>query len=76
MLRSVFIGTLLLLPANVWSQTSAGELLTLEQALALALQANRNVENAALEVRKAEDSVAAVRTRRLPILHLGADGIA
>lgn len=75
MLRSVFVGTLLLLPANVWSQTSTGELLTLEQALALALRANRNVENAALEVRKAEDSVAAVRTRRLPILHLGADGI-
>jgi outer membrane protein TolC len=41
-------------------------LLTLEQAVALALRENRPVANAVLEVEKSVDDVAALRTKRLP----------
>ena len=40
--------------------------LTLEQALTLALQGNRDVRNAALEVAKAEDELRSYRTQALP----------
>jgi outer membrane protein TolC len=40
--------------------------LPLEQAVALALENNRSVKNAELEVSKEEDNLAAARTRRLP----------
>jgi len=42
------------------------DLMTLDQAIALALQNNRAIKNAQLEVNKAGDQVAATRTRRLP----------
>ena len=42
------------------------EILTLEQAVALALRDNRQVRQAGLEVGKFEDRIAATRTRRLP----------
>src|SRR5262245_22883766 len=42
------------------------QLLTLEQAVALALENNRAVKNAELEVSKQEDSLAIARTKRLP----------
>jgi outer membrane protein TolC len=45
-------------------------LLTLDQALDIALQQNRSLENAGMEVDKAADSVKAARTRQLPILNL------
>ncbi len=48
-----------------------GPVLTLDQALDIALQENRTLENAEMDVGKAADSVAAERTRRLPKLHLG-----
>ena len=44
------------------------ELLTLEQALELSLQQNRELENAGMEVDKAADSIDAERTKRLPRL--------
>ena len=44
--------------------------LTLEQALDIALQQNRSLENAGMEVDKAADSVKAARTRQLPRLDL------
>ena len=40
--------------------------LTLEQAVALALENNRSIKNAELEVSKQEDSLAIARTHRLP----------
>jgi outer membrane protein TolC len=42
------------------------EVLTLDQALSLALRDNRDVKNAQLGVGKADDDVAAARTYRLP----------
>ena len=43
-----------------------GEVLTLDQAISLALHDNRQVKNAQLAIGKAEDQVAAARTYRLP----------
>jgi outer membrane protein len=45
-------------------------MLTLEQALDAALQQNRSLENAGMEVDKATDSVKAARTLQLPRLEL------
>lgn len=50
------------------------EILTLEQAIALALQDNRQIKSAALEINKSEDRLAAARTRRLPEFKLNALG--
>jgi outer membrane protein TolC len=61
---------MLLVPASAWGsgdRSSPEEVLTLEQAVALALESNRLVKNAGLEVSKQEDSFAIARTRRLPI---------
>ena len=46
------------------------EILTLEDAVALALQNNRNVQNAAAEAEKTDAALAALRTRRYPNLNL------
>lgn len=43
-----------------------GEVLTLEQAISLALGENRQVKSASIEVEKYSDKLAALRTRRLP----------
>ena len=45
-------------------------MLTLEQAIALALRENRLVKNAELGVGKAGDELAATRTHRLPSVHV------
>ena len=61
---------MLLVPASALGsedQSSPEEVLTLEQAVALALESNRLVKNAGLEVSKQEDSLMVARTRRLPI---------
>src|SRR5262249_414895 len=50
--------------------SSAGEVLTLEQAVALALKENHIVKNRELGVRKAGDALAAARTFRLPSINL------
>jgi outer membrane protein len=67
------IGCLICLQTEADGQESAdrnagarAELLTLEQAVALALGDNRQVKNAALEVSKFDDRAAATRTQRLP----------
>lgn len=69
--RTLCFTVLLLLasPLTAWCQqpdSPSGETLTLEQAVALALRDNRQVRNAALEVEKSADQLAAARTRRLP----------
>ena len=57
-----FIVSVLLLAPVAWSQ----ETLTLDQAVAAALKANRLVRAAELEVQKADDAVEMARTYRLP----------
>ena len=73
------IGIVLLLlllfvaPTTVLCQqdvSKSAEVLTLEQAIALALRDNHVVKSAELGVGKAGDQVAAIRTSRLPSMHL------
>lgn len=52
--------------APAQSTTSDAEVLTLEQAIALALRDNQSVRNAALDVSRSREEFAASRTRRLP----------
>jgi outer membrane protein TolC len=64
---------LLAAPRLAWCQqshTSFGEVLTVEQAVELALRNNRQVKVKALEVDKAADQLAAARTSRLPSFNL------
>jgi outer membrane protein len=50
--------------------SNAGEVLTLEQAITLALRENHLAKNAELGVGKAGDELAAIRASRLPSMHL------
>ncbi len=63
----------LLLMVAVTVHVSA-ETLTLDQAVAAALEHNANVANAKLEVEKAQTRVAAAKTHRLPSMELGIIG--
>ena len=51
-----------------FAQQSAPELLTLDQVLAAALQNNRSLQIAGMDVERARQLTAAARTRRLPAL--------
>lgn len=53
-------------PSTADSQSSAGVMLTLDEAIAQAVQNSRPVKIAALEVAKSESDLRALRTRRLP----------
>jgi outer membrane protein TolC len=60
-------------PLSVWAQQNGpapAEVLTLDQAVSLALHGSREVKHAQLEVGKAGDEVAAARTQRLASLHV------
>ena len=48
--------------------------LTLDQALAMAMQNNRGIQSSDLDIRKAEDKVSATRTRQFPGISLYALG--
>jgi outer membrane protein TolC len=58
-----------LVPASASAQSvrSSGERLSLDGAIRLAIENNRQLQTARLQVQKAEADVAAARTRRLPI---------
>src|SRR5712692_3888542 len=58
----------------VLGQQSAPELLTLDQAISLALRDNRLVKNSRLAVGKVDDQLAATRKLRLPTFNLYALG--
>lgn len=64
--------SLLLIAAGVLHQANAqddgttSQVLTLDQAIAIALKNNRQAKNARLEIEKADDKLGAYRTRRLP----------
>jgi outer membrane protein TolC len=74
-LRRCLSAAVLLLMSGAGSPALAqtpGGILTLEQAISLALQDNRRLENAGMETGKAADNLDAERTRRLPELKLDA----
>ena len=52
--------------ANGQDKDTTGNILTLDQAITIALKNNRGAKNARLEIEKGEDKVDALRTRRLP----------
>jgi outer membrane protein len=64
---------LLAIVASGWSQQvsyTSNDVLTLDQAIALALRQNHSVRNAELEAEKSGDVLAANRTYRLPSMQL------
>ena len=68
-LPGALLATALLLagaPASAQQDDSSAPLLTADQAVAIALERNRQVRIAALEIEKSGDEVAATKTRRLP----------
>ena len=67
------IGCLIfMLPTSTWCQENV---LTLDQAVAIAIENNRPLKNATLEVARAGEKTAAAGTARLPALNLfGASG--
>ncbi|MGA7579583.1 MAG: TolC family protein [Desulfobaccales bacterium] len=72
-MRRFLFCLLLILATPAWAQPPAGapkSLLTLEEAVNTALQENRQVQNATLEVSKSEHMLAAVRTHRWPIFEV------
>ena len=56
--------------ANAQDNDTTSHVLTLDQAIAVALKNNREAKNARLEIEKADDKLAAYRTRRLPSFKL------
>jgi hypothetical protein len=50
--------------------SAAGDALTVDQAVVLAIKTNRSVRTSELEVYKAEDAIVSVRTRRKPIFQV------
>lgn len=52
--------------ANAQDNGATSHVLTLDQAIAIALKNNREAKNARLEIEKADDKLHAYRTRRLP----------
>ena len=73
MIRRYGLALLLVCPALLCGQEQsepAGNVLTLDQAIALALRNNRLVSNAALDVEKSRIDLSIMRTRRLPIFDM------
>jgi outer membrane protein TolC len=64
--------SLLIQPALRSQQTASPEVMGLEEAVALALQNNRPLRIANLEVEKLDENLSALRTRRLPEFHVSA----
>lgn len=64
------LALVLLGPPGLGRADAAGGVLTLRQALDIALSQNPSLENAQLEVSKASESVKVTRTRELPSLKL------
>ncbi|MCU1266215.1 MAG: hypothetical protein JWM21_2533 [Acidobacteria bacterium] len=73
-LKSYFaaLSFLLATPLALWCQQSAptaADVLSLDQAINIALQKNRSLENARLNVEKDADEIRSIRTSRLPSTH-------
>jgi outer membrane protein TolC len=68
-IRSVSAGGLLLLLAagtGVMGQTASPPVLTVEDAVAIAMKGNRRIQSSDLDVRRAVEGTATTRTQRLP----------
>ncbi|HEX3144374.1 MAG TPA: TolC family protein, partial [Pyrinomonadaceae bacterium] len=65
----VLIASQVSIVAQQKDDAPSAEVLTLEDAISLALHDNRQVKNAQLSIGKAGDEVAAARTHRLPSLY-------
>src|SRR5258708_12702991 len=66
------LSVLLATPLAGWCQqttSTLGEVLSLDQAINIALQNNLSLKNAHLNVDKAEDEIRSIRTSRLPSTH-------
>src|SRR6267154_6195910 len=66
------LSVLLAMPLAGWCQqttSTPGEVLSLDQAINIALQNNRSLKNAHLNVDKGEDEIRSIRTSRLPSTH-------
>jgi outer membrane protein TolC len=66
---------LLLLPAVATAQSTSltiSERLSLDSAIRLAIENNRQLQSSLLQVKKADEDVAVARTRRLPVFDLEA----
>lgn len=73
MIRRILFVSVLITPLLVWGQedrTPSAPVLSLQQAIDLAMQNNRGVKGAALEIDKSQEAVAAARTHRLPVFNL------
>jgi outer membrane protein len=73
MIRCAVLCLVLVVSSVAWCQQASppsGDVLTVAEAVALALQNNVNVKNAMLGVGQSEDKLTAVRTKRLPSLKL------
>src|SRR5215471_10394835 len=62
--KSILVADLLAFAAVTGAQT--GPVLTLDDAVALALKGNRQVQSAGLDINRAREETAALRTNRLP----------
>src|SRR5258705_7602709 len=66
------LSLLLATPLAGWCQQitpSSAEVLSLDQAISLALQNNRSLKTSRLNVEKSEDEIQSIRTSRLPSTH-------
>lgn len=69
---SLLLGILMLGATVASAQTATLPVLSIEEALALALAANRTVENATLAAEKANHDIAVARSRRFPLFSVEA----
>ncbi len=65
-MSSIRVAVACLLAAAVLPKAQAGVVLTIDDAVALAMKGNRQVQSAALEVVRATEETAALATKRLP----------
>ena len=68
--RLVVLSLLMTIPCPALGQQPAAEILTLDEAITLALRDNRMVKNSKLAIGKVDDQMAAARTQRLPTFNL------
>src|SRR6267142_3797137 len=66
------LSLLLVTPLAGWGQQTtlnSAEVLSLDEAISIAVQNNRSLKNARLNVEKGEDEIQSIRTSRLPSTH-------
>src|SRR5260221_4636037 len=64
------VGLALILTARPWTAAASGETLSIEQAVSLAFEGNRQIKSAVLDVSKAQDELGSSRTNALPSFNI------